>query len=226
MKTTETRVDLPERNGLVWHGYLPRVGPGQRYGYRVHGPYDPARGPALQPEQAAARPLRQGHRRAHRLERGAVLLPLRRPGLLQRRRLRAVRDDLGGDQPVLRLGQRPAAADPLQRDGDLRGARQGHDDAPPRDPRGRPRARYAGLAHPAMIRHFRQLGVTAVELMPVHQFVHDSTLVEKGLSQLLGLQHDRLLRPAQRLRLLRHPRRAGAGVQDHGPGAAPGRASR
>ena len=41
---TETRLDLPERDGLVWHGYLPRVGPGQRYGYRVHGPYDPARG--------------------------------------------------------------------------------------------------------------------------------------------------------------------------------------
>ena len=41
---SETRVDLPERNGLVWHGYLPRIGPGQRYGYRVHGPYDPAAG--------------------------------------------------------------------------------------------------------------------------------------------------------------------------------------
>jgi pullulanase/glycogen debranching enzyme len=44
MKTTETRVDLPERNGLVWHGYLPRIGPGQRYGYRVHGPYQPEAG--------------------------------------------------------------------------------------------------------------------------------------------------------------------------------------
>ncbi|MFI5934270.1 glycogen debranching enzyme, partial [Actinoplanes sp. NPDC051494] len=41
---TETRVDLPEREALVWHGYLPRVVPGQRYGYRVHGPYDPANG--------------------------------------------------------------------------------------------------------------------------------------------------------------------------------------
>ena len=40
----ETRVDLPGANGLVWHGYLPRVGPGQRYGYRVHGPYDPSAG--------------------------------------------------------------------------------------------------------------------------------------------------------------------------------------
>ena len=66
------------------------------------------------------------------------------------------------------------------------------------------RGTYAGLAHPAMIEHFRSLGVTAVELMPVHQFVHDSTLVEQGPVELLGLQHDRLLRPAQRLRELRH----------------------
>ena len=40
----ETRIDLPEREALVWHGYLPRIVPGQRYGYRVHGPYDPSRG--------------------------------------------------------------------------------------------------------------------------------------------------------------------------------------
>ena len=45
----ETRVDLPERHGLIWHGYLPRVGPGQRYGYRVHGPYDPASGSRCNP---------------------------------------------------------------------------------------------------------------------------------------------------------------------------------
>ena len=52
-----------EVDGFVWHGYLPGVGPGQRYGYRVHGPYDPAHGPAVQPDQAAARPVRQGDRR-------------------------------------------------------------------------------------------------------------------------------------------------------------------
>ena len=112
----EERVTLPERNGLIWHGYLPRVGPGQRYGYRVHGPLRPRRRAALQPEQAAAGPLRQSRRRHHHLERGPVRLPLRRPGLLQRRRLRPLRHDLGGDQPVLRLGRRPAAAHPLQRD--------------------------------------------------------------------------------------------------------------
>ena len=59
----EERVQLPEMDGYVWHAFLPGIHPGQRYGFRVHGPYDPGAGPPLQPEQAAARPVRQGHRR-------------------------------------------------------------------------------------------------------------------------------------------------------------------
>jgi isoamylase len=74
----ETRVELPERNGLVWHGYLPRVGPGQRYGYRVHGPYDPMAGAAVQSGEVVARPVREGDRRADRVERGVVLVSVRR----------------------------------------------------------------------------------------------------------------------------------------------------
>ena len=67
------RIDLPEHTDQVWHGYLPDVRPGQLYGYRVHGPYDPERGPPLQPEQAAARPLRQAP--------SAATLPLGRRAL-------------------------------------------------------------------------------------------------------------------------------------------------
>ena len=85
---TETRVELTEVDAYVWHGYLPTVQPGQRYGYRVHGPWDLEQGPALQPQQAAARPLRQGHQRRHRLGPGAVRLRLRRPRVAQRRGLR------------------------------------------------------------------------------------------------------------------------------------------
>jgi pullulanase/glycogen debranching enzyme len=63
----ETRVDLPERNGLVWHGYLPRVGPGQRYGYRVHGPYDPRAGLRCNPAKLfAEEELTMSGRRAGR----------------------------------------------------------------------------------------------------------------------------------------------------------------
>ena len=74
----ETRVDLVEVDAYVWHAYLPSVQPGQRYGYRVHGPYDPSQGSARQPEQAAARPVREGDERRDRLGRGAVRLQLRR----------------------------------------------------------------------------------------------------------------------------------------------------
>jgi isoamylase len=83
------------------------------------------------------------------------------------------------------------------------------------------RGTYAAIAHPAIIEHLKKLGVTALELMPVHQFVNDSTLQDKGLVELLGLQHDRLLRPAQRVRRQPAPRAAGAGIQ--GDGSRPAR---
>ena len=70
----ETRIAMPEVDAYVWHCYLPTVQPGQRYGYRVHGPYDPASRVPVQPEQAAARPVREGGVRRHRLGPGAVLL--------------------------------------------------------------------------------------------------------------------------------------------------------
>ena len=87
------------------------------------------------------------------------------------------------------------------------------------------RGTYAALAHPAAIDYLRDLGVTAVELMPVHQFVHDSYLVGSRPRELLGLQLDRLLRAAQRLRV-GWARRAGAGVQGDGPARCTRRASR
>ena len=64
----ETPIRLNETDGFVHHCYLPNVGPGQLYGYRVHGPWDPGAGPALQSRQAAGRSLRQGGQRMGRLE--------------------------------------------------------------------------------------------------------------------------------------------------------------
>ena len=63
------------------------------------------------------------------------------------------------------------------------------------------RGTYAGIGHPAIIDHLKELGVTAIELMPVHQFAQDGAPAGAGPVELLGLQHDRLLRPAQRLLL-------------------------
>ena len=136
---SETRVDLPEvAPASCWHGYLPGVGPGQRYGFRVHGPCEPDRGPALQPGQAAARPVRQG--------RSTATSTGTRPCFGYRFADpdgRANDDDSAPHvpksvvvEPVLRLGRRPAAAHAVARDGHLRGPRQGLHHAPPRRPRG------------------------------------------------------------------------------------------
>ena len=135
----ETRLDLPEVDGFVWHAYVPGLQPGQRYGFRVHGPYDPEPGPPLRPEQAAARPLRQGDRGPGHQRPVPVLLRLQEPEEAQHRRQPRQDDALGRHQPVLRLGPRPPAAPRVPRDGHLRGARQGPDDDPPRRARGDPR---------------------------------------------------------------------------------------
>ncbi len=181
----ETRIVLPEREAMVWHGYLPQIGPGQRYGYRVHGPYDPAAGLRCNPAKLLLDPYAKAI--DGRFEWNEALFSYRfgDHGAAQRRRLGPLRDDVGRHQPVLRLGQRPAAAHPVPRDRHLRGARQGHDGDPSAGARG-VRGTYSGLAHPMMIQHFKALGVTAVELMPVHQFVHDHALGDRGLTNYWG----------------------------------------
>ena len=215
----ETRVELTEVDAYVWHCYLPTVQPGQRYGYRVHGPWDPDQGPALQPEQAAARPLRQGDRRRDRLGPVALRLRLRRRGLPQRRRLRGAHDARRGHQPVLRLGGRPPPRHPLQRVRHLRGARQGPHPAAPRRARGaardlrRPRAP-GGHRAPHQARRHRDRADAGA---PVRPGQHPA---RPGPAQLLGLQHPRLLRPARRLRREPATGPAGAGVQGDGQGDA------
>ena len=181
----ETRLDMPERNGLVWHGYLPRVGPGQRYGYRVHGPYDPASGLRCNPSKLLLDPYAKAV--DGRITWGQALFSYKfgEPD---------VRDDTDSAAHAMTsvvinpffdwAGDRPLRIpynETVIYEAHVKGMTMCHP-AIPEDVRGS----YAGLAHPEMIKHFRALGVTAVELMPVHQFVHDSTLVEKGLSNYWG----------------------------------------
>ena len=89
---TQTRFDLPERDAFVWHGYLPHVGVGQRYGYRVHGPYDPANGHRCNPSKLLMDPYAKAIRRRDRLVAGLLLLHVGRRGLLRRAGLRAVHE--------------------------------------------------------------------------------------------------------------------------------------
>ena len=143
-------------------------------------------------------------------------------------------------RPVLRLGQRPPAGPRDARLDHLRGPRQGPHPAPSRRPRRDARARTPGIAHPAVVEHLASLGITAIELMPVHQFVHDHHLVERGLRNYWGYNSIAFLAPHNGYTVSGHGgspgelpaghRRPapepGAGVQDDGQGAAQRRASR
>ncbi|MFJ4329212.1 glycogen debranching protein GlgX [Streptomyces tricolor] len=179
---TSTPVPLHEVDGFVWHAYLPGVGPGQRYGYRVHGPWQPALGHRCNPAKLLLDPYARavdGQIDNH-------------PSLYERApdgpapadsaghsMLGVVTDpffDWGDDRPP-----RTPYADSVIYEAHVRGLTRTHPDVPERL-----RGSYAGLAHPAVLEHLTSLGVTAVELMPVHQFVHDGVLQDRGLSNYWG----------------------------------------
>ena len=154
---------------------------------------------ALQPEQAAARPVRQGDRRHLRVGPVAVRLRLRRPGQPQRRRLGGQHAEVGGDQPVLRLGHRPAAAARVRRLDHLRGARQGPDRDAPRHPGAQPRHLRRDRAPgdhraPQGARHHRDRADAGA---PLRQRLDPD---RQGPVELLGLQHHRLLRAGLQVR--------------------------
>ena len=188
----------------------------------------PGVGPPLQPGQAPARPVRQGRGRRPRRRPVPVLLPVlgRRAGHdghdAGPGRLAGPHHGLRGGQPVLRLGPRPPAGHAVPRDGDLRGARQGPDDAPPGRPR-RAARHLRGAGPPGGDRAPDQAGRHRDRAHARAPVRHRPVPGGQGPDQLLGLQHHRVLRPAQRVRGLRHARRAGHGVQGHGQGDAPGR---
>ena len=184
------RIELPEQTDQVWHGYLPDVLPGQLYGYRVHGPVRAGEGPPLQSQQGAARPLRQGDRprRAAGTTRcSATRSATPRPTCrFDERDSAAVRPAGRGRRHGVHLGRRPAAADALAQDAHLRDARQGLHQAASR---ASPRSCAAPMpAWPPSRRSSicNELGVTAVELLPVHHHLDDRHLVDKGLVNYWG----------------------------------------
>ncbi|MET8563485.1 glycogen debranching protein GlgX [Streptomyces flaveolus] len=179
---TATPVPLQEVDGFVWHAYLPGIGPGQRYGYRVHGPWQPALGHRCNP----AKLLLDPYARAvdGQIDNHASLYERAPDGPAPadsagHSMLGVVTDpffDWGDDRP-------PGTpyADSVIYEAHVRGLTMTHPDVPERL-----RGTYAGLAHPAVTEHLTSLGVTAVELMPVHQFVQDGVLQDRGLSNYWG----------------------------------------
>ncbi|MEC4763899.1 glycogen debranching protein GlgX [Mycobacterium sherrisii] len=182
---TETRITLPEVDYFVWHGYIPAIEPGQRYGYRVHGPYHPAEGLRCNPNKLLLDPYskaidgtfdwnqslfsynfgdpdsRNDDDSAASMPKSVVINPY---------------FDWGNDRPP---GHE--YADTVIYEAHVKGLTQTHPDIPEQI-----RGTYGAVAHPVIIDHLKSLGVTAIELMPVHHFANDSTLVERGLSNYWG----------------------------------------
>ncbi len=176
---TETRVALTERDAFVWHCFLPNIGPGQRYGYRVHGPYDPANGHRCNPSKLLLDPYSKAvdgeidwnqacfsytwgeedsyndEDSAPHMSKSVVISPY---------------FDWNNDRHPRTPYNRTVIYE-----AHVKGLTKTHPDIPEHI-----RGTYAALAHPAMVEHYKAHGITAVELMPVHQFVHDSHLVDRG----------------------------------------------
>jgi isoamylase len=178
----ERRVPVTEVDGFVWHCYLPNIGPGQRYGYRVHGPWHPQLGHRCNPVKLLLDPYTRAV--DGQVDNHASLFE-RSPGGRSRSdsaghtMLGVVTDpafDWGDDRPP-----RQSYTDSVIYEAHVRGLTRTHPDVPPEL-----RGTYAGLAHPAVVEHLTGLGVTAVELMPVHQYVQDGVLQGRGLSNYWG----------------------------------------
>jgi isoamylase len=181
----ETRVALREVDGFIWHGYLPGVGPGQRYGYRVHGPYDPAAGHRCNPAKLLLDPYTKAIEGSVRWDPAVYAYPFGYPD---------ERND-SDSAPYMprsvvvnpyfdwRLDRPPRTPyhETVIYEAHVRGLTRLHPEIPEEL-----RGTYQGLAHPAVVRYLQQLGITAVELMPVHQFVSDNILADRGLANYWG----------------------------------------
>jgi isoamylase len=181
----EERIALTEVDGFIWHGYLNGVGPGQRYGFRVDGPYDPQAGHRCNPAKLLLDPYAKAIDGSVQFDQpvfgydfGSPALPNRADSAPSMPRSVVANPyfDWGHDRPP-----RTPYHQSVIYEAHVRGLTKLHPAVPDEQ-----RGTYAGLAHPAVIEHLLGLGVTAVELMPVHQFVSDGFLTERGLSNYWG----------------------------------------
>jgi glycogen operon protein len=191
----ETRIELTERDAFRWHVYLPGVVPHQRYGYRMHGPHAPAEGLRYNPAKLLLDPYATAV--VGEVDWDESLYPYRfadpdgsANDLDSARHMpKAVVTspffDWGGDRPP-----RTPWHETIVYEMHVKGFTMRHPGIP-RELRGT----YTGLAHPVAIEYLTTLGITSVELMPVHQFVHDARLVERGLRNYWGYNSIGFLAP-------------------------------
>lgn len=178
-------VDLREVDGNVWHCYLPGIQPGQRYGYRVYGPYDPANGLRCDPSKLLLDPYAKAIEGQLHNHQSLFSYDFENPSA--RKELDSIDHtmisvvinpyfDWGRDRPPLHDYNNSVIYE-----AHVKGMTMRHPDVP-EDYRGT----YMGMSHPAIIDYLKKLGITAIELMPCHQFVNDTSLQEKGLSNYWG----------------------------------------
>ncbi len=182
---TESRITLPEVDSFVWHGFVPIIEPGQRYGYRVYGAYQPEAGLRCNPNKLLLDPYSKaidgtfewnqslfsymfGDPDSHNDDDSAPSMP--------KSVVISPFFDWATDRPPNR-----EYADTVIYEAHVKGLTETHPDIPEQI-----RGTYAAVAHPVIIEHLTSIGVTAIELMPVHHFANDSTLIEKGLSNYWG----------------------------------------
>jgi len=182
----ETHLDLPERTALCWHGYVRGVGPGQRYGFRVHGPWDPASGHRCNPAKLLIDPYARAI--SGPIEWNPAVFPYRPGGndlerddndsapYMPKSVVVDERFDWEGDQPLRRR-----LHETVIYEAHVKGFTRRHPYVPEAI-----RGTYAGLAHPGAVEYLRSLGVTAIELLPIHQFVHEKHQLDKGLRNYWG----------------------------------------
>ena len=184
----ETRIEMTERNSYVWHNYIPGLQPGQRYGYRVYGPYDPMHGLRCNPNKLLLDPYAKAIEGNIDGDESLFSYWFKSPDDT------SAMNDLDSAAHTMKSSvinpyfdwgndQHPYISyhDSVIYEAHVRGMTNLNMDVPP-DIRGT----YAGLAYPSVIEYLKKLGVTAIELMPIHQFVNDSFLQEKGLSNYWG----------------------------------------
>ncbi|PPF85452.1 glycogen debranching enzyme GlgX [Pseudoclavibacter sp. RFBJ3] len=190
----EERVRLYEQDAHVWHAYLPHVQPGQQYGYRMHGDYDPVNGSRCNPAKLLLDPYAKAT--TGEIDWDQSLFSYNfgdpdsfndldsAPHMMKGVVINPYFDWAGDRKPGIPYNES------LIYEAHVKGLTELHPDVPEEI-----RGTYAGIAHPAIVEHLKRLGVTAIELMPVHQFVQDSTLIEKGLRNYWGYNTISFLAP-------------------------------
>jgi isoamylase len=191
----ETRHDAGEVDAFCWHGYVPNVAPGQLYGWRVHGPYDPANGLRCIPEKLLIDPYAKAVEGEVSWDQSVFGYHFDDPAGP------ANHEDSASNVPKCVVTNpyfdwaedrhpRVPRQETVIYEAHVKGITHNHPDVDESL-----RGTYAGLGSPPVIDHLQRLGVTTVELMPVHQFIHDAHLVENGLRNYWGYNSVAYLAP-------------------------------